>query len=150
MRLTSLTDYAVVMLSAAARHPGGTRLSAAILSDETGVPLPTAQKLMGRLAVAGLLHSARGTGGGFVLARDPQAISLADIVEAVEGPIAMTACAEHGRNDCGLESACRVRPHWPAVNHAVKGALDRVSLATLAMPPAPLERPAMSLTGTAV
>lgn len=132
MRLSSLADYAVVMMSAAARHPGGARLSAALLAEETGVPLPTAQKLMGRLALAGLLESARGTGGGFRLSRSAQAISLADIIEAVEGPIAMTACVEQGRHDCGLETACKVKPHWSAVNGAVKGALAGVSLATLA------------------
>jgi FeS assembly SUF system regulator len=132
MRLSSLTDYAVVMLSAAARHSSAARLSAGMLAEETGVPLATAQKLMGRLAGAGLLTSARGTGGGFRLARDAQAISLADIVEAVEGPIAMTACVEDGRHDCALEGNCRVQPHWPAVNVAVKGALGGVSLASLA------------------
>ena len=87
---------------------------------------------MGRLAAAGLLTSARGTGGGFRLARDPAAISLAEIIEAVEGPIAMTSCVEHGRHDCALEADCRVRPHWTAVNGAVKGALGGVSLASLA------------------
>lgn len=132
MRLSSLADYAVVMLSAAARHPAGASLSAATLAGETGVPLPTAQKLMGRLAAAGLLVSSRGTGGGFRLARAVAAISLADIVEAVEGPIAMTACVEDGRHDCGLEGACRVKPHWALVNDAVKGALANVSLASLA------------------
>src|SRR5947209_2199263 len=94
MRLTSLADYAAVMMAAAARYPVGARLTATLLADETGVPLPTAQKLMGRLAVAGLLKSARGTGGGFTLARSAAGISLADIIEAVEGPIAMTNCAE--------------------------------------------------------
>lgn len=132
MRLSSLADYAVVMLSAAARHDGRARLTANLLADETGVPLPTAQKLMGRLTTAGLLESARGTGGGFRLARDPAAISLADIIEAVEGPIAMTACVEQGKHDCGLEGACRVQPHWSVVNNAVKGALGGVSLASLA------------------
>jgi FeS assembly SUF system regulator len=131
VRLSSLADYAVVMLSAAARHHGCDRLSATLLSEETGVPLPTAQKLMGRLAAAGLLSSARGTGGGFMLARAPAQISLADIVEAVEGPIAMTACVEEGRHDCGLEGACKVQPHWSAVNQAVRGALGGVSLASL-------------------
>jgi len=137
MRLSSLADYAVVMLSAAARHDAGNqggdaRLTANLLADETGVPLPTAQKLMGRLAAAGLLSSARGSGGGFSLSRPASAISLADIIEAVEGPIAMTSCVEHGRHDCGLESACQVRPHWSAVNLAVKGALGGVTLESLA------------------
>jgi Rrf2 family protein len=135
MRLSSLADYAVIMLAAAARHAGATRLTANLLADETGVPLPTAQKLMGRLASAGLLSSARGTGGG-------EAISLADIIEAVEGPIAMSACVEDGRHDCGLEEACRVKPHWPAVNNAVKGALDGVSLASLAATPYNMGTPA--------
>jgi FeS assembly SUF system regulator len=133
MRLSSLADYAVVMLSAAARHDGAARLTANLLADETGVPLPTAQKLMGRLAIAGLLTSARGTGGGFRLSRPASAISLADIIEAVEGPIAMTACVEEGRHDCGLEGSCRVQPHWSAVNSAVRGALGGVSLASLAI-----------------
>ena len=131
MRLTSLADYAVVIMAAAARHPAGTRLSAAALADETGVPLPTAQKLMGRLAGAGLLTSARGTGGGFSLERAADAISLADIVEAVEGPIAMVSCADDARNDCALDSGCRVKPHLVAVSGALRGALAGVSLAQL-------------------
>jgi len=132
MRLTSLADYAVVMMAAAARHSGDVRLSASLLAGETGVPLPTAQKLMGRLAGAGLLTSARGTGGGFRLARDAQGISLADIIEAVEGPIAMTNCVDEKRNDCALDGHCQVKPHLSAVNFALRGALDGVSLASLA------------------
>ncbi len=136
MRLTSLADYAVVMLTAAARHQGDGWLSANVLAEETGVPLATAQRLSGRLAAAGLLHSTRGSEGGFALARAAEEISLADIIEAVEGPIAMTACVEQGRHDCGLEQDCRVRPHWGAVNGAIKGALAGVSLASLAGEPA--------------
>ncbi len=131
MRLTSLADYAVVMMAAAARHPAGARLSATLLAGETGVPLPTAQKLMGRLASAGLLSSARGTGGGFRLARAAPEISLADIVEAVEGPIAMTNCIENSGHLCAIEGSCQVKPHLHAVNFAVRGALQGVSLASL-------------------
>ena len=129
MRLTSLADYAVVILSAAARS-GGERLTGTVVAEETGVPLPTVQKLLGRLALTGLLESARGTGGGFRLVRDADEISLAEIIEAVEGPIAMTACL-HGRHDCVLESGCPVRPHWDVVNGAIRGALAEVSLARL-------------------
>lgn len=131
MRLSSLADYAVVMMSAAARHCGQAKINATTLSAETGIPLPTAQKLVSRLAAAGLLESSRGTGGGIRLARPPATISLADVIEAVEGPIAMTACAEHGAHDCTLEPECRVKPHIAAVNGAVRGALAGVSLATL-------------------
>ena len=85
MRLSSLADYAVVMMTAAARHCGGiARLNATVLAEETGVPLPTAQKLVSRLSAAGLLESTRGTGGGFRLSRPPASISLADIIEAEE------------------------------------------------------------------
>jgi FeS assembly SUF system regulator len=131
MRLSNLADYAVVMLAAAARR-GATRLSATCLAEETGVPLPTAQKLVGRLAAAGIIVSSRGTGGGFKLARCPADISLAEIVEAVEGPIAMTTCVDHGRHECAVEQTCRVKPHWNAVNDAMRGALAGVSLASLA------------------
>jgi FeS assembly SUF system regulator len=132
MRLSSLADYAVVMMSAAARHGCGARLSAAVLADETHVPLPTAQKLMQRLAGAGLLTSARGTGGGFSLSRPAGAISLADIIEAVEGPIALTACVDDTRDECALDHHCAVKPHWAVVNGAVRGALAGVSLSQLA------------------
>ena len=98
-----------------------------LLAAETGIPLPTAQKLVSRLSLAGLLESTRGTGGGVRLARPPAAISLADIVEAVEGPIAMTTCVETGRHDCALEGCCQVRPHMGVVNGAVRGALAGVS-----------------------
>ncbi len=132
MRLTAQADYAIVMMSAAARHRCGTRLSATALAEETGVPLPTAQKLMQRLAGAGLLSSLRGTGGGFRLTRPAAAINLADIIEAIEGPIAMTPCVETGRHDCGLEGTCQTKPHWGAVNGAVRGALAAVPLTQLA------------------
>ena len=132
MRLTSLADYAVVVMAAAARHPAGARLSAGLLAEETGVPVPTAQKLMGRLAAAGLLRSARGTGGGFTLAREAAGISLADIIEAVEGPIAMTSCADEARHDCALLGSCQVKPHMMSVNGLVRGALAGVSLANIA------------------
>jgi FeS assembly SUF system regulator len=136
MRLTSLADYAVVMMAAAARRSeaegSDARLSANLLAGETGVPLPTAQKLMGKLASAGLLTSARGTGGGFRLAREAGGISLADIIEAVEGPIAMTTCVDETRSDCALDGHCLVKPHLGVVNGAVRGALQGVSLASLA------------------
>lgn len=136
MRLSSLADYAVVMMSAAARHCGLAKMNATTLSAETGIPLPTAQKLVSRLSTAGLLESSRGTGGGVRLARPPASISLADIVEAVEGPIRMTTCVDSERHECALEGACQVRPHMSVVNGAVRGALAAVSLADLSRAPA--------------
>lgn len=135
MRLSSMADYAVVVMAAAARHCGGVRVSAGQLAEETGLPAPTVQKLVSRLTAGGLLRSSRGVGGGLKLARPAAAITLADIVEAVEGPIALTACVEHGRHDCSLESACVVRPHWAVVNDALRGALASVPLTRLSEMP---------------
>ena len=132
MRLSSLADYAVVMMSAAARHGCGARLSATLLAGETHVPLPTAQKLTQKLAQAGLLSSLRGAGGGFKLTRPAACISLADIIEAVEGPIAMTTCVDDTRDECALDHHCAVKPHWNVVNGAVRGALAAVPLSQLA------------------
>jgi FeS assembly SUF system regulator len=132
MRLTHLADYAVVIMTAAARRDAGARLSASELAQETGVPLPTTQKLMGRLAAEGLLTSVRGAAGGFALARPAEKITLADIVEAVEGPIALTMCSDANNHDCALDKVCQVKPHMGVVGNAIRGALGAVSLTELA------------------
>jgi FeS assembly SUF system regulator len=133
MRLSNLADYAVVVMSETARHCGGGRINAGDLARATELPLPTVQKLVSKLSGAGLLRSARGSGGGLQLARPAAAITLADIVEAVEGPISLTPCAV-GR-DCGYDHHCQVRPHWPIVNAAVRDALAAVRLVELARAP---------------
>jgi len=148
MRLSSMADYAVVAMVAAARHCGGARVSAVQLAEETGLPGPTVAKLVSRLTAAGLLRGTRGRSGGLKLARPAAAITLADIVEAVEGPIALSACCEEGRHDCTLEAACTVRPHWPKVNAVLRGALAGVPLTELAAPQlagSPLAAPPMAV-----
>jgi len=134
MRLSSMADYAVLTMSAAARHCGGARLNAARLADETGLPLPTVAKLVSRLSAAGLLKSVRGAHGGFKLARPAAAISLANIIEAVEVPITLAACLETGKHDCSLEPSCSLRPRWPQVNAALRGALANIALAEISAP----------------
>lgn len=135
MRLSNMADYAVVTMNAAARHCGGTRTSATELSGETGIALPTTQKLVSILSRAGLLKSTRGSGGGIQLARPAAAITLADIVEAVEGPIALTSCCDTGAHDCVMEGSCSVQPHWTIVNNAVRSALANVKLTSLSRAP---------------
>jgi FeS assembly SUF system regulator len=131
MRLSNMADYAVVVMSAASRHCGSARVSATDLASETGLALPTTQKLVSILTKAGLLRSARGSGGGITLSRPAAAISLADIIEAVEGPIAMTSCCESGKHDCAIEGSCSVQPHWAIVNKTLRGALAEINLAGL-------------------
>jgi FeS assembly SUF system regulator len=133
MRLTHLADYAVVILTAAAARSGDERLSASALAAESGVPLPTAQKVLGKLGQAGLLQASRGAGGGFAFVRSPASITLADIIEAVEGPIAMTQCSGSDEvSDCALDAHCRVKPHMNIVSRTVRDALAGVTLEQLA------------------
>ncbi|MGB7373589.1 SUF system Fe-S cluster assembly regulator [Pontixanthobacter sp.] len=131
MRLSNLADYAVVTMTAAAGRCGGGRVSAADLAQETGLPGPTVQKIVSKLTAASLLRSVRGAGGGLQLARPAAAITLADIVEAIEGPIALAACVDGSAQECGLEHSCAVRPHWPIINNALRGALADISLTQL-------------------
>ena len=132
MRLTHLADYAVVMMTAAARREPCARLSATELSEETGVPLPTAQKVMQKLAAHGLLVGQRGAGGGYALARPVSEISLVDVIEAVEGPISLTMCSDGTNHNCLLDAHCKVKPHMGIVGTKVRDALGAVSLRELA------------------
>ena len=134
MRLSSMADYAVVAMVATARHCGGLKANAGQIALETGLPAPTVQKVISRLVSAGLLKSARGAGGGLRLTRPAAAISLADIVEAVEGPIALTPCVEGLPHDCAPGAGCSVRPHWPVVNETLRSALAAVPLTRLMAP----------------
>ena len=143
LRLSNLADYGVVVMTAAARAADDGRLaSSAQIAQLTAIPAPTVAKLMGLLGRAGLLLSQRGVGGGFALARNPRDISLADIVEAIDGPISLTHCGQPGAECCSISAGCLVRPHWTPVNRAVRQALAGVSLAELAPADAPLAEPA--------
>ncbi|MFV0644547.1 MAG: SUF system Fe-S cluster assembly regulator [Sphingomonadaceae bacterium] len=130
MRLSNLADYAVVTMCAAARHCGEGRVNSAELAAETGLPAPTVQKLVSKLTAAGLLRSIRGARGGLQLARPAAAINMADIIEAVEGPIALTHCLD--QQECSYEAHCPTRAHWPVVNAALRGALSDIPLSRLA------------------
>ncbi len=133
IRLTNLADYAVVVMTAAARAPDA-RLSATRVAALTSIPVPTVAKLMGTLARAGLLTASRGVAGGFSLAGPPESICIAAIVEAVDGPIALTNCLTGDSHDCAIEGHCTVRGHWGPINQAVRAALAAVTLADILRP----------------
>ncbi len=126
-RLNRLTDYAVVVLSQMTDRKRGLT-SAHYLAEQSGVPLPTVAKLLNLLSRHGLVDSHRGAAGGYCLNRPAVAISVADIVEAVEGPIALTACAEGSTDSCDVQSLCPMAGNWNEVNRAIRTALDAVSL----------------------
>ena len=130
-KLNRLTDYAVVVMSQMSRSPDEL-WTAPHIAQDTGVPLPTVAKLLNALAHSELITSHRGAAGGYTLNRPAQAISVAEIIQALEGPIALTACVDGASGGCDVESFCPMRGNWDKVNRAIHGALSRVSLAEMA------------------
>ncbi|RMH91015.1 SUF system Fe-S cluster assembly regulator [Lysobacter pythonis] len=126
LRVTKLTDYATLVMTVLAATPGAVK-SAAELAECAGIELPTAAKVLKPLAQAGLVEGFRGANGGYRIARDAHEISLADIVEAMEGPLAMTECSIH-EGQCDIEDSCHARANWQRVNTVIAEALTGISL----------------------
>jgi FeS assembly SUF system regulator len=136
IRLSKLTDYAVVMLSHMAVREGQV-YTGSRLAERSGVPEPTTAKILKLLARAGILVSQRGSNGGYGLARPAAAITVAEIIVALDGPIALTACVEGSADHCDVERLCSMRGNWNKVNRAIRGALEDITLADMALPFAP-------------
>ncbi len=134
IRIAKLTDYAIVLLSCFASDPEQPVHNARDLASKTGVPLPTVSKILKALARGDLVVSQRGVNGGYRLSRDAGAISIADIIAAVEGPIAMTECSVEPAGLCEREGACPVGANWQKINRVVGDALDGLTLADMARP----------------
>ncbi len=131
IRMNKLTDYGVVLLTTFAREPAK-GISARELSARTGIPQPTVVKLLKTLLKAGLLVSQRGTKGGYSLARTPEEVPVSTVIEALEGPLAITECSVPG--SCEHERLCLARPNWTAVNQVIQEALSKVTLAEMTRP----------------
>ena len=143
LRISRLTDYATVILASLG---GGNLASAADIAERTHIGLPTVSKLLKELQHAGLVKSMRGAHGGYQLARPAAGISAADIIAAVEGPVALTECAS-GSGLCGIETTCTVGHGWQGVSQAIRRALVGISLTDLVssngnFPTPDLRRPA--------
>jgi FeS assembly SUF system regulator len=132
LRISKLTDYAVVLTTQLADESleGGV-LPGRQLAEATGIPEPTASKVLKALGRAGIVESVRGAHGGYRLARDPEAISVAEIIVALDGPIAVTECVDESLG-CTHEDHCGVRANWQRINAVVQGALGGISLASMA------------------
>ena len=133
IRLSKLTDYAVVMLSYMAAREGEV-YTASRLAERTAVPEPTAAKILKLLARSHILVSQRGSNGGYELARPAAEISVAEIIVALDGPIALAACVDGSADHCGVESMCSMRGNWNRVNRAIRSALEDITLAEMAQP----------------
>ncbi len=133
MRLSRLSDYAVLLLTQVAREEDAIH-NAHDLSESTHLPAPTVSKILATLAREDLLESVRGRQGGYRLAQPPSEITVEDIIAAVDGPIALTHCVEHGSGTCDVEAFCPSSTHWHRINEAIRSALGDVSLAELTAP----------------
>ena len=131
LRISKMTDYAILAMVELARDGG--ILSAQRLAERTQVETPTVSKVLKLLASAGLVTSSRGANGGYKVARRAGEINVAEIISAIEGPIAMTECSvEQGL--CSVEHNCSMRSNWQRISVAVARALQEVSLAEMTMP----------------
>lgn len=141
LRLSKLTDYGTSVMTVLALNPEAV-CNAVEIAEMTHVSAPTVSKILKSLAREKLVLSSRGAHGGYRLARTPEKISMAEIITALEGPIALTECA-HSSSHCGIESRCGVRSNWQKINGAVRDALHGISLAEMAspLPPATSRRP---------
>jgi len=137
LRISKLTDYGIVLLARFAREAPGTTLTAREMSESTALPHPVVSKMLKTLAGAALLQSHRGAKGGYSLAREPECVTVADILQALEGPLALMECSA-GPGHCGQESSCGVREPWQRINQTVRAALEGMTLAELAGPRARL------------
>ena len=132
LRLSKLTDYATVILSFMARDREQMR-AAMEIAGMTGIALPTVSKILKLLVNAEVLISTRGAKGGYVLARMPEEISVAAVISALEGPIALTECSISHRG-CEQASGCDIRGSWSLINQTIHNALESVTLADLIRP----------------
>ena len=130
LKLSRMIDYGVVVLSQLANRRD-ILTTAPELAEATGLPAPMVSKVLKSLARSDLVVSHRGVHGGYSLSREPEGISVAAIVEALEGPVALTACVEASDSHCQVESLCPIRGGWEKVNNAIRDALEAVSLAEL-------------------
>jgi FeS assembly SUF system regulator len=138
LRVTKLADYGIVILTNFATHADRAH-NARDISSATRLPLPVVSKVLKSLARAGLLDSQRGTKGGYRLALPPSSITVAAIIHAIEGPIALTECTDRIHGDCNLEFRCPVKTNWNMINRGIFEALEKITLSEMTQPmPQPL------------
>lgn len=151
IRITRQTDYGIVLMTHLAGNPHRS-YNAPELAIEVHLSLPIVSKILKLLVRDGLLVSHRGVKGGYGLARRPDAISVAEIIAALEGPIALTECIDDGPGECSQEAICPLRSNWQRINQAVRQALEGITLAEMTQPlggrrvphTSPLEQTALS------
>jgi FeS assembly SUF system regulator len=132
LRISKLTDYGIIVLGYMARSPGET-YTATDLADQAQLAGPTVSKVLKALTRADVLTSTRGSRGGYQLTLPPEKTTVASIINALEGPIALTECGLDPVH-CEQSSSCHVRGNWSVLNRAIQTALESVTLSDMAHP----------------
>jgi FeS assembly SUF system regulator len=150
LRMSKLTDYGIVLLTHMAQGGSPPVRTAQELAQASRVPVPTVSKILKELCRGGIVISHRGRRGGYSLARSAESISVAAIVEALEGPVSVTECSDEA-GLCALEPVCVAKSHWGPISRAIQGTLERLPLSALGPRPplVSLGRPAPLTTETA-
>lgn len=133
VKLGKLTDYGLVLMTCIAASDS-TQRTARDLAAESKLPFSTVSKLLKELLQSGLLISHRGIKGGYMLAKRPHDISVIDIIAAIEGPMALTECSTDVSGMCNLELSCPIKSNQRVINQAVRGVLEKITLADLVQP----------------
>lgn len=133
LKISKMADYAVVVVGCLARQDAR-QSSAANVSVLTGLPVPTASKILKQLAKAGIVMSQRGAGGGYFLSRSAEDISVSDVITAMDGPVLMTSCVGGQVPDCNLTHVCAVRGRWDGVNTAIRQTLEQFKIVDILAP----------------
>ena len=133
IRMTKQADYGIVLMTQMACQPERL-VNASELASEVQLPLPTVSKILKLLGRADLLESHRGVKGGYCLALEAERISVADIITALDGPIGITECIDDTPGECSQEPFCGVRANWQQINHAIRHALENITLAEMTHP----------------
>jgi FeS assembly SUF system regulator len=137
LRLNKLTDYAVILLTTLAGRSNV--VTVAELAEQTAIPTPTIAKILKKLAKSDILGAQRGAAGGYRLVKPTSAVTMADIIAAMDGPIALTDCVDGHIKNCNIQNICSMHGHWEKINRAVRGALESVTLADMCANPARAE-----------
>ena len=144
LQITRQTEYAIRGLQELARRQADAPVQLKIIAGSCEVSEAFLAKIFQMLAQAGIVKSHRGVKGGYTLARDPETISVTEVIGALEGPIGITECIDDTPGECSHEARCPVRGNWHRINEGIRQALDGINLAEMAQPPAP---PLVSLGG---
>ena len=130
LKLSKLTDYAVIVLCCLGEQ-GGKPVSASFLAERTKLPEPTVQKVLKKMSSKKIITALRGSAGGYIVPLSLACISVADVVEAIEGPLQLAPCSNDYQADCQLAKLYAPQNRWNKVNMAIKETLDKIRVQDL-------------------